>query len=559
MRISRATEKRHRDRSGGLLGISSFASRIERRLWEHSASREGVKGSLLEIVSFCISAICMASIIGVLGFFNDKTLPHWSLGLTLNTFISVFARVASMALWFPVYVALLRWEWELFKGNGDFEELDNALRGPWGWGSFVFFLRTNGKVLAAMSATWFLFELGVDLSFKQAVVFLRKDVNMLPGSVYGEEPILMVRWAWLAPPLASLGLTWIFLMKALSAEKRQEGVWKTSATATLLQDLPDGTQEKIKSSQATGTPRTKAKELKAIWLPENRWRVSGSDMRRALLRPRYSSNAIGKGYHPNQEYRQDVEENAGSTLSVQPLVLSSTARELLKFNRFEEMLTVFQKDDGFILCSRRVIEDPNIGPDRLYQDLQRLFKQCAEQLIGVAVDQLEHQASQLVSLRAEILSQCIVDGCTHNAVARNQQTQIVEESTENHEDERNLEDYDSTAAEDIYVKGLRTFRDLLISSKAFQTFCSEVEYITSSKLSLKTKKGDMATKNNLEPVQIKASVVAGHILHSFKKFLIVTGYLEHPLEPRMVRLRWECVSLFDGHVYYLITRNPTDH
>jgi hypothetical protein len=91
---------------------------------------------LLEIVSWICSAICMAAIIGVMFYYDGKELPEWSLGITLNGFITVFSNIAKSAMLLPTAEALGQHRWNWFRKKSrtlmDFEILDAASRGPWG-------------------------------------------------------------------------------------------------------------------------------------------------------------------------------------------------------------------------------------------------------------------------------------------------------------------------------------------------------------------------------------------------------------------------------------------
>jgi hypothetical protein len=152
----------------------NFAQRIEQKLWKYSASRNVLKRWFLEIVSWALSAACMAGIVIVLCVYKNKRIPNWPLGLTLNAYISVLAKVASAALLLPVSEALgqLKWSW-FNKGNSkkmwDFEIFDNASRGP--WGSLLLLVRTKGKSLAALGAAVTIFALAMDPFFQQVVEY----------------------------------------------------------------------------------------------------------------------------------------------------------------------------------------------------------------------------------------------------------------------------------------------------------------------------------------------------------------------------------------------------
>ena len=116
--------------------------------------------------------------------------------------------------------------------------------------------------------------------------------SLVVGSVSSMETYVAVRWAWLSFPLAVLFLCFIFLVATInksSREREKVGIWKTSALATLLYGLPDDMTNKITESISSGTPRTKAKELKIKMLPKMGWRTSSSLFSPTTLKSRPSS------------------------------------------------------------------------------------------------------------------------------------------------------------------------------------------------------------------------------------------------------------------------------
>ncbi|KAF2681453.1 hypothetical protein K458DRAFT_371855 [Lentithecium fluviatile CBS 122367] len=149
----------------------NIAQRIEEKLWKYSASNNVVKRWLLEIISWCISAVCMAAIIIVLYVLHNKPVPTWGLGLTLNAYISILSKVASAALLLPASEALGQLKWSWFQRGSkkmwDFEIFDNASRGP--WGSFMLLIRTKGTTLAALGAAVTIFAMALDPFFQQVV------------------------------------------------------------------------------------------------------------------------------------------------------------------------------------------------------------------------------------------------------------------------------------------------------------------------------------------------------------------------------------------------------
>lgn len=101
---------------------------------------------MLEILSWCFSALCMGAIIIVIIIYDGHGIPSWYLGITINGLISVFANFAKSALLLSTAEALgqLKWNWfrEDSRSMMDFERIDMASRGP--WGAILLLLRTKG-------------------------------------------------------------------------------------------------------------------------------------------------------------------------------------------------------------------------------------------------------------------------------------------------------------------------------------------------------------------------------------------------------------------------------
>ncbi|PVH91779.1 hypothetical protein DM02DRAFT_545137 [Periconia macrospinosa] len=121
----------------------------------------------------------------------------------------------------------------------------------------------------------------VTLHMERLATALTNVVRSVPnnprisGDAFSTVTYVEVRWEWLALPLALLALTLVFLVATIR-KTAKEGVWKTSAIATLLYGLPDEMQKKITNSANEGTPRAKAKELRVNLDSNKGWRVSGN-------------------------------------------------------------------------------------------------------------------------------------------------------------------------------------------------------------------------------------------------------------------------------------------
>ncbi|KAL5414682.1 hypothetical protein PMIN04_008912 [Paraphaeosphaeria minitans] len=176
-------------------GASNLAQRIEQRLWNYTASRNVVKRWMIEIISWLLSAACMAGIIVMLLVYKGRPIPRWPLSLTLNAYISVLAKISSAALLLPVSESLGQLKWSWFQGDSskkmwDFELFDSASRGP--WGSFLLLVRTKGKSLAALGAGVTLLAMALDPFFQQLVEYpevwrLQDGKGFLPRA-WGYEP-----------------------------------------------------------------------------------------------------------------------------------------------------------------------------------------------------------------------------------------------------------------------------------------------------------------------------------------------------------------------------------
>jgi hypothetical protein len=101
---------------------------------------------MFEILSWIFSVMCISVIVMVLICFDRRELPRWKLGISIDTFVAIFAGLAKSALLVPTAEALgqLKWDWYTKKPKKmmDFEIFDDASRGP--WGSLMLLTRTKG-------------------------------------------------------------------------------------------------------------------------------------------------------------------------------------------------------------------------------------------------------------------------------------------------------------------------------------------------------------------------------------------------------------------------------
>ena len=87
------------------------------------------------------------ALVVVLVHYNNKRLPDWPLGLTLNTAVAALATAARSVIIIPVTegISQLKWNWFVKKERPvrDLLTFDQASRGP--WGSFRMMVAARGR------------------------------------------------------------------------------------------------------------------------------------------------------------------------------------------------------------------------------------------------------------------------------------------------------------------------------------------------------------------------------------------------------------------------------
>ncbi|KAF5515254.1 hypothetical protein CGCS363_v001682 [Colletotrichum siamense] len=125
---------------------------VERRTSKRSLSI--MKSWWQEILWCAISLAAFVALVLVLKEFNQKPLPRWPSGITLNTIIAALSTIARTAFLIPVLEGLSQSKWAWYKKKPrpltDFDMFDQASRGP--WGSLGLLVRTKGWIVGIVSA-----------------------------------------------------------------------------------------------------------------------------------------------------------------------------------------------------------------------------------------------------------------------------------------------------------------------------------------------------------------------------------------------------------------------
>jgi hypothetical protein len=103
------------------------------------------RGWSIEILSCIMSLAALVAIIIVLKEYDQKSMPSWPLGITLNTLLAFLTAISQAGFVNPVFQGLsqMKWNWFVDKDRplADFQKFDNASRGSWGSILLVFSMK----------------------------------------------------------------------------------------------------------------------------------------------------------------------------------------------------------------------------------------------------------------------------------------------------------------------------------------------------------------------------------------------------------------------------------
>ncbi|KAK1458866.1 hypothetical protein CMEL01_01865 [Colletotrichum melonis] len=142
-----------------------------------------LKGWWQEIL-WCIASLsAFVALVIVLEKFNQKSLPRWPSGITINTIIAALSTVARTAFLIPVSEGLLQCKWAWFKKRPrpltDFDMFDQASRGP--WGSLNLLIRTKGWMIGIMAAFLLTSAIATSTLTQFAVTYPSRSIEITKG------------------------------------------------------------------------------------------------------------------------------------------------------------------------------------------------------------------------------------------------------------------------------------------------------------------------------------------------------------------------------------------
>ncbi|KAF2456140.1 hypothetical protein BDY21DRAFT_56718 [Lineolata rhizophorae] len=140
----------------------------------------------VELFTWGIAAVFMGAVVVGLILMDDKPIRDWPLGISLNAYISVGAKIVTSGLLHSTSESLGQLKWGWFGGSrsrriGDFELFDNASRGP--WGSVLLVALTKGRSIATIGAIITVLSLGLETFIQQVVSVENRTVLQEYGSI----------------------------------------------------------------------------------------------------------------------------------------------------------------------------------------------------------------------------------------------------------------------------------------------------------------------------------------------------------------------------------------
>ncbi|KAH0441178.1 hypothetical protein CcaCcLH18_02088 [Colletotrichum camelliae] len=136
-----------------------------------------------ELVWCAISLLSVCALYIVLRHYDNKPLPNWPSGLTLNTVIALLATVARSAFVIPVSEGLSQLKWLWYRKQRtlkDFQDFDAASRGP--WGSLQLVKTTKGWPLSVISMVVLVTAMLTSALTQSSVTYPERQVPILPSS-----------------------------------------------------------------------------------------------------------------------------------------------------------------------------------------------------------------------------------------------------------------------------------------------------------------------------------------------------------------------------------------
>ncbi|KAF1953588.1 hypothetical protein CC80DRAFT_494485 [Byssothecium circinans] len=508
---------------------------IERALRMYSKPRrpQSFPWLLFEIFSLLLVALCMggASVIHSVLTSDMTEIIVWNIFLGM----CIFRAIRMLGLLVAIALRRLRprkrmWAFEIF---------DNGSRGPCGlsWGSLLILPRLRGDVVAVASTlTLVLYpSLHCVVEYKDGASSAR------------------ILWRWWSLYLGLLP-TFVAITWACAYSEQPVGVWKTSDIATILYGLPNEWEKKTSPKDEPKSPPEKDSGFKkTVIAKEPAWQVGRSDSGEWSIQPHSLGDFPETKDRSARKYWQHVEDDAtsvGASHAISVFSARSLASSLpsdkgsTKDIGSDDLLAFFLIEPTLTRLYRKAAGNVDLEPTVFQSALETLIQQFSAQLESDAADYLEFKASRLISKEAATISLRIVNLYKFKISTVPLEKQIKlravyrlakkadDSSAKLISEQKLVEGYD--------VDSIVSFLLFLMRSNALQAFRTELQHLALREPSQVTEEDAIIKKKETQPIHSIFFVTASRVGHVSKKMCTAIGRLEPPLNPGMVRLRWNC-------------------
>ncbi|KAJ6266445.1 hypothetical protein PSV08DRAFT_230177 [Bipolaris maydis] len=241
-----------------------------------------------------------------------------------------------------------------------------------------------------------------------------------------------------------------------------------------------------------------------------------------------------------------------------------------------ELLRIFLEHEHLTTLYETALKRNSIGPDRLQRNVRRLLKAFARDLQTTADTELKRLAARLVSIKATYVARSVIE--KHqilrflNVRGNPNPMDSYQKSgeglgKEDDEDEKEVEDNDNDEYEgedpenhvdEDLIQDLSDFRHFLTDGEAFALFQRKLEAFVLNKPIEEKGSGEKKVQlpNQMPslvpevdfPIEFEEGfieeryhrTILSRSQAALENLLIVVGFLEPPLEPGMIRVRWRC-------------------
>jgi hypothetical protein len=207
----------------------------------------------------------------------------------------------------------------------------------------------------------------------------------------------------------------------------------------------------------------------------------------------------------------------------------------------KELLRIFLEHDNLASLYKIAMERAHIGPERLLRNVRRLLRAFARDLQADADSELEKLAARLVSFKSAYVARSVIEKYEVKSLrtfAANLQplhvSQKDDESSDEEEEVEEEEGYTEDHVDEDLIEDLSAFRQFLAEGVAFAHFQRQLEaFVRPKPVEVK---GGGGEKEHSSRMLLSKSQIA------LESLFIAAGFLEPPIDPGMVRIRWRCVS-----------------